>query len=125
MRDGLVDGVDVVNQAAHQLPGRVAVEKAERQALQVLKQLAAHLLEGTLGDVGHDPIGGGLEEVGQQVGSQHQQGHGRQSGQLFGSDVTVDGHAHQVGTDQPQHCVEYDTEEDQAQCRLEGGEIGQ
>ncbi len=74
LRDGLVDGVDVVGQAAHQLAGRVAVEEAERQGLQMREQILAQLLQRALRDAGHDPAGNGLEQVVQQVGRQHPEG---------------------------------------------------
>ena len=79
LRDRLVDGVDVVGQAAHQLAGRVAVEEAERQGLQVREEVLAQLLQRALRDAGHDPAGNGLEQVVQQIGDQHQQGDPRQA----------------------------------------------
>ena len=39
LRDGLVDGVDVVRQAAHQFARRLAVEKAHGQGLHVGEEI--------------------------------------------------------------------------------------
>ncbi len=49
LRNSLVDGVNVIGQAAHQLPGRIAVEKAEGQFLQVAEQVLTKLFQGALG----------------------------------------------------------------------------
>ena len=63
-------------------PAGLRSKKLSGRRLQVAEQVRAQLLEGPLGDVGHEPGGDGLEQVVQQVGGQHQQGDARQAGQL-------------------------------------------
>ena len=50
----LADVVDVVGDAAQDVAARVAVEVLERQAPQLLVDVAAQPVDGPLGDAGHD-----------------------------------------------------------------------
>ncbi len=102
LRDGLVDGIDVISQATHQLPGVVRVKKLEREFLQVREQVAAQVFERVLRNPRHRPRRERLERL---VGDvNHQQGdrHLGQPGELFVPDILVDCPPHQVRAEQIQ-----------------------
>ena len=125
LRDGLVDGVDIVGQAAHQLAGGMRVEEADRKLLQVVEEVAAQALEGALREARHDPVGQGGEQVGQEVDQEHQQGDAQQALRVIAVDETVDGHAHQVRTDQAQQGVGDHADQHAGERKAEGLEVGQ
>ena len=97
MRDGLIDSLDIVGQAAHQFPGGVLVEKLDRERLQMDEQVTAQTFERILRDTRHHPTGDSLETIIEQKDNQQQNGYACQPGSLLGADKIVDSDTDQVG----------------------------
>ena len=50
------DGIDVVGKAGHDIPSRMGVEIADREALQPVKKLRTHAHQRALGGLQHQPL---------------------------------------------------------------------
>jgi len=104
--NSLIDGVDIIGQAAHQFPSRIAIKKAQRKGLQVLEEITAHLFERALGNAGHHPVGKALENSIEDERREHHQGNSGKAGQVTRDDIVINGNAHQVGTHQAQNGIQ-------------------
>ena len=124
LRDGRIDGVDVVREPAHQLAGRMALEEIHRQGLQVSEELPAEPLQGALRDAGHEPARDALEDVVRHERGEHQPGDAREAGGVVRRDEAVERDAHQVRTDEPEDRVRDDQGADDVEPHAKLAEVG-
>ena len=117
------DGVHVVGQPAHQLPLAALVEKAQREALQVAKEIPAQIAHRLLGKAGEEPPLEQLRRRRKGVGAEHQQGHVQEDREVP-SDQLVDGLAHEVGPGQGQGGAEGGDQRHQGDDPALGIEVG-
>ena len=77
------NGVDVVDNPDQDLAGRPGIVIAERQLLQVGKQVAADIMDDPLTDMGHHPGTDGGEDNAQGDDAHKEQGHAADHGGIF------------------------------------------
>ena len=114
LRDCLVDGVDIVGEAAHETARGVRVEKAHGKRLDVGEKVSAYRLECPLRDAGHDPVGGHLERIAQDIHREHEHGDSEKAREILSADELVDGNAHEVGAAQTEKGIEQNKAKDEA-----------
>ena len=95
-RDHLGDGVDVVCEAAHQVAGLVGVEIAQRQGLELVKQVLAERGDRLLGDAHHDARIGIRAQRRDAEHRAHQHEQAEKPLEVAGDDIVVDGGLEQV-----------------------------
>ena len=123
--DHLRNGVDVVGEAAHEVAGLMGVKVPQRQALQVIEQVAPDGGNGVLGDVHHDPrVGIGAHRRQGKGAPQHAQ-HADKPRKVPGEDIVVDNGLEQVAGEDGGAAAHHQAHRHQRQSALVAPHVGQ